>query len=53
MKTEEKLMNPAEKMQETKLMEERNKNLIRRGIEELYNKGNYTNIDEFLTHTHS
>ena len=49
MKTEEKLMNPAEKMQETKLMEERNKNLIRRGIEELYNKGNYTNIDEIVS----
>lgn len=49
MKTEEKLMNPAEKMQETKSMEERNKNLIRQAAEEIYNKGNYTLIDEIVS----
>ncbi len=49
MKTEEKLMNPAEKMQETKSMEERNKNLIRQAAEEIYNKGNYAQIDEIVS----
>ena len=49
MKTEEKLMNPAEKTQETKSMEERNKNLIRQATEEIYNKGNYAHIDEIVS----
>jgi steroid delta-isomerase-like uncharacterized protein len=49
MNTEEKLMNSAEKMQETKSMEERNKNLIRQATEEIYNKGNYTHIDEIVS----
>ena len=49
MNTEEKLMNPAEKMQETKSMEEHNKNLIRRSTEEIFNKGNYTHIDEIVS----
>jgi steroid delta-isomerase-like uncharacterized protein len=49
MKTEEKLMEHAEKMQETKSVEERNKNLIRQAAEEIYNKGNYTLIDEIVS----
>ena len=49
MKTEEKLMNSAEKMQETKSKEERNKNLIGQAAEEIYNKGNYTVIDKIVS----
>jgi len=48
MKAEEKLMNP-EKIQETKSVEERNKNLIRHAAEEIYNKGNYSHIDEIVS----
>ena len=32
----------------TESMEERNKNLVRQAIEEIYNKGNYSLIDEFV-----
>jgi len=49
MKTEEKLMNSTAKREETKSVEERNKNLIRRAAEEIYNKGNYTLIDEIIS----
>ena len=49
MKTEEKLMNPAGKITDTTLMEERNKNLIREATDEIYNKGNYARIEEFVS----
>ena len=49
MKTEEKLMSPAEKTQEIKSIQERNKNLIRLATEEIYNKGNYKHIDEVVS----
>ena len=49
MKTEENLMTPAEKIQETKFVEERNKNLIRKATEEIYNQGNYACIDEIVS----
>ena len=49
MKTEEKLMNPAGRIPETKAMEERNKNLVRQAAEEIYNKGNYACIDEIVS----
>jgi steroid delta-isomerase-like uncharacterized protein len=49
MKAEEKLMNPSEKIQKTKSIEERNKNLIRQAAEEIYNKGNYSHIDEIVS----
>lgn len=49
MKTEEKLMNPAEKIQETGSAEERNKNLIRQATEEIYNQGNYAHFDEIVS----
>ena len=42
MKTEEKLMNSTAETEDTKSMEERNKNLVRQAAEEIYNKGNYT-----------
>jgi steroid delta-isomerase-like uncharacterized protein len=49
MKTENHLMSAAEKTQESKSPEERNKNLIRQVAEEIYNKGDYTHFDEFLS----
>ena len=49
MKTEENLMTPAEKIQETQSIEERNKNLIRKATEEIYNQGNYAHIDEIVS----
>jgi len=49
MKTEEKLMSHAEKIQEPKSIEERNKNLIRQVAEEIFNKGNYAHIDEIVS----
>lgn len=49
MKTEEKLMEPAEKMQEAKSMERRNKDLIRWSTEEIFNNGNFTRIDEIVS----
>ena len=45
MKTDEKAMNPVEAMS----IEERNKNLIRRSTEEIYNKGNYADIDKVVS----
>jgi len=49
MKAEEILTNSGEKNQETKFIEDRNKNLIRQIAEEIYNKGNYSHIDEFVS----
>ena len=49
MKTEQLARNAEEKNQETKFIEERNKNLIRSASEEIYNKGNYSHIDEFVS----
>jgi len=49
MKAEEKLMNPSGKIQKTQSIEERNKNLIRQAAEEIYNKGNYSHIDEIVS----
>lgn len=49
MKTEENIMNPTGKIPDTTLKEERNKNLIREATEEIYNKGNYARIEEFVS----
>ena len=42
-------MKPDGKIAETKLKEERNKNLIREATEEIYNRGNYGRIEEFVS----
>jgi len=49
MKAEKKLKSPTEKIQETKYVEDRNKNLIRQATQEIYNKGNYSHIDEIVS----
>ncbi len=49
MKTEQNPVNAAGEMQETASIQERNKNLIRDGIEEIYNKGNYAKIDQIVS----
>ena len=41
-------MTSPEKIRETKSIEERNKNLVRKTIEEIYNQGNYAHIDEIV-----
>ena len=41
-------MTSPEKIRETKSIEERNKNLVRKAIEEIYNQGNYAHIDEIV-----
>lgn len=43
MKTEEKLIN------DDKMLEERNKNLIRKVANEIYNNGNYIHFNEFVS----
>ena len=49
MKTEENLMDSSEKRHPIKSTEERNKNLIRMAAEEVYNKGNFSHIDEIVS----
>ena len=49
MKAEEKLMSHSGKIQDTKFIEGRNKNLIRQAAEEIYNKGNYSHVDEIIS----
>lgn len=49
MNPQEKLASPDGKIQETKSIEERNKNLIRQVAEEVYNKGDYAHIHEFVS----
>ena len=41
-------MTSPEKIRETKSIEERNRNLVRKAIEEIYNQGNYAHIDEIV-----
>ena len=49
MKTEQNSMNTAGEVQESKSIQERNKNLIRRAVEEIYNRGNYAHMNEMVS----